>query len=118
MNNKIRTKYVAAITKMLQERKKYTDALDVSIEQVADAMVVRDLCRKDIDQLTSTTVTETTRYGGKLIPHPVFKILNDAQATLIKACKSLGITYEDVVDEIEAKTSPLAELYKMMNEDD
>ncbi len=110
-----RQEYVAALTKLLQDRKKYNDALAVSVEQVADALIVRDLCRKDLDGLDSTTVTETTRYGGKLIPHPVFKIMHDAQATLVKVCKSLGITYDEMSEELEP--DPFAEIMQRLNEE-
>lgn len=96
-----RNTYIAALTKVLKENGKYNDGLRVAIESVADTLVVRDLCRKDIDLLEVTTVKETTRYGEKIAPHPVFKILRDALATLDKGCKSLGLTYAELMKELE-----------------
>ncbi len=96
-----RSTYISALTKALKGSGKYNDGLRLAIESVADTLVVRDLCRKDIDQLTMTTVKETTRYGEKIAPHPVFKILRDALATLDKSCKTLGMTYAELVKELE-----------------
>ena len=110
---KKRTSYIAAITKALKNNGKYNEGLKLGIESVADTLVVRDLCRNDIDQLQITTVKETTRYGEKIAPHPVFKILRDAQATLDKGCKSLGLTYAELMKELDL--DPLKEFVDSIN---
>lgn len=59
------------------------------------------MANDQIDGLTETTVWETTRYGEKLAPHPVFKIAKEAQELVTRQMKTLGLTVEDLAGTTE-----------------
>ena len=63
--------------------------------------------------MTETTVWETTRYGEKLAPHPVFKIAKEAQELITRQMKALGLTVEDLAGGVE--DDPLVDLTKKLN---
>lgn len=77
----------------LKANNKYNDGLDVMIGAMADTLKTLDLCRAEIDTLDRITVEDDY---GKLSPHPVFRVQRDAQATLTKGCKALGLTYDEL----------------------
>jgi hypothetical protein len=62
------------IIKQLKANGTYSRALDIQIVSLASAMRNLDMANQQIDNLTETTVWETTRYGEKLAPHPVLKL--------------------------------------------
>lgn len=100
--------YVKEITKTLKANKTYSRGLDMQILSLASAMRNLEMANNQIDGLTETTVWETTRYGEKLAPHPVFKIAKEAQELVTRQMKVLGLT----VDELAGNTEddPLADL--------
>ena len=100
--------YVKEITKTLKVNKTYSRGLDMQILSLASAMRNLEMANNQIDELTETTVWETTRYGEKLAPHPVFKIAKEAQELVTRQMKVLGLT----VDELAGNTEddPLADL--------
>ena len=104
--------YVKEITKTLKANKTYSRGLDMQILSLASAMRNLEMANNQIDELTETTVWETTRYGEKLAPHPVFKIAKEAQELVTRQMKALGLT----VDELAGNTEddPLAELTKKL----
>lgn len=104
--------YVKEITKTLKANKTYSRGLDMQILSLASAMRNLEMANNQIDGLTETTVWETTRYGEKLAPHPVFKIAKEAQELVTRQMKALGLT----VDELAGNTEddPLAELTKKL----
>lgn len=104
--------YVKEITKMLKANKTYSRGLDMQILSLASAMRNLEMANNQIDGLTETTVWETTRYGEKLAPHPVFKIAKEAQELVTRQMKALGLT----VDELAGNTEddPLADLTKKL----
>ena len=104
--------YVKEITKMLKANKTYSRGLDMQILSLASAMRNLEMANDQIDGLTETTVWETTRYGEKLAPHPVFKIAKEAQELVTRQMKALGLT----VDELAGNTEddPLADLTKKL----
>ena len=104
--------YVKEITKTLKANKTYSRGLDMQILSLASAMRNLEMANDQIDGLTETTVWETTRYGEKLAPHPVFKIAKEAQELVTRQMKALGLT----VDELAGNTEddPLAELTKKL----
>src|SRR5574344_763162 len=104
--------YVKEITKTLKANKTYSRGLDMQILSLASAMRNLEMANKQIDGLTETTVWETTRYGEKLAPHPVFKIAKEAQELVTRQMKALGLT----VDELAGNTEddPLADLTKKL----
>ena len=104
--------YVKEITKTLKANKTYSRGLDMHILSLASAMRNLEMANNQIDGLTETTVWETTRYGEKLAPHPVFKIAKEAQELVTRQMKALGLT----VDELAGNTEddPLADLTKKL----
>lgn len=104
--------YVKEITKTLKANKTYSIGLDMQILSLASAMRNLEMANNQIDGLTETTVWETTRYGEKLAPHPVFKIAKEAQELVTRQMKALGLT----VDELAGNTEddPLADLTKKL----
>ena len=104
--------YVKEITKTLKANKTYSRGLDMQILSLASAMRNQEMANNQIDGLTETTVWETTRYGEKLAPHPVFKIAKEAQELVTRQMKALGLT----VDELAGNTEddPLADLTKKL----
>jgi hypothetical protein len=104
--------YVKEITKTLIANKTYSRGLDMQILSLASAMRNLEMANNQIDGLTETTVWETTRYGEKLAPHPVFKIAKEAQELVTRQMKALGLT----VDELAGNTEddPLADLTKKL----
>ena len=104
--------YVKEITKTLKANKTYSRGLDMQILSLASAMRNLEMANNQIDGLTETTVWETTRYGEKLAPHPVFKLAKEAQELVTRQMKALGLT----VDELAGNTEddPLADLTKKL----
>ena len=104
--------YVKEITRTLKANKTYSRGLDMQILSLASAMRNLQMANNQIDGLTETTVWETTRYGEKLAPHPVFKIAKEAQELVTRQMKALGLT----VDELAGNTEddPLADLTKKL----
>ena len=104
--------YVKEITKTLKANKTYSRGLDMQILSLASAMRNLEMANNQIDGLTETTVWETTRYGEKLAPHPVFKIAKEAQELVTRQMKALGLT----VDELAGNTEDdlLADLTKKL----
>lgn len=107
--------YVKEITKTLKANKTYSRGLDMQILSLASAMRNLEMANNQIDGLTETTVWETTRYGEKLAPHPVFKIAKEAQELVTRQMKALGLT----VDELAGNTEddPLADLTKKLTKE-
>lgn len=101
------------IIKQLKANGTYSRALDIQIVSLASAMRNLDMTNKQIDNLTETTVWETTRYGEKLAPHPVFKIAKEAQELITRQMKAIGLTAEDLAGGVE--DDPLVDLTKKLN---
>lgn len=105
--------YKKDIVRTLRNLKTYSKGLDMQIVSLASAMRNLDMANQQIDNLTETTVWETTRYGKKLAPHPVFKIAKEAQELITRQMKSLGLTVEDLAG--GAEDDPLVDLTKKLN---
>ena len=84
----------------------------MQITSLASAMRNLDMANEQIDGLTETTVYETTRYGEKLAPHPVFKIAKEAQELITRQMKALGLTAVDLSGGVD--DDPLADLTKKL----
>lgn len=104
--------YVKEITKTLKANKTYSRGLDMQILSLASAMRNLEMANNQIDGLTETTVWETTRYGEKLAPHPVFKIAKEAQELVTRQMKALGLTVGELAGNTE--DDPLADLTKKL----
>lgn len=106
------SEYKKEIVRTLRNLKTYSKGLDMQILSLASAMRNLEMANDQIDGLTETTVWETTRYGEKLAPHPVFKIAKEAQELVTRQMKALGLTVEDLAG--EADDDPLADLTKKL----
>lgn len=104
--------YKKDIVRTLRNLKTYSKGLDMQILSLASAMRNLEMANDQIDGLTETTVWETTRYGEKLAPHPVFKIAKEAQELVTRQMKALGLTVEDLAG--EADDDPLVDLTKKL----
>lgn len=89
--------YKKEIIRHLKANRTYSKGLDIQITSLASAMRNLDLANKEIDGLETTTVYETTRYGEKLAPHPVFKVAKEAQELITRQMKALGLTTADLM---------------------
>lgn len=105
--------YKKEIVRQLRANNTYSRALDMQVKSLASAMRNLDMANEQIDKLTETTVLETTRYGEKLAPHPVFKIAKEAQELITRQMKALGLTVEDLAG--GSDDDPLADLTKKLN---
>ena len=93
-------KKVADYEKMVKNALKtcgnYSKSLNIQILALASALRTLSLANDQIDDLTETTVMETTRYGEKMAPHPAFKVQRDAQDSVTRQMKALGLTAADL----------------------
>ena len=103
--------YKKDIEKALKAAGKYSRSLGAQILSLAGALRTLDLANDEIDGLECTTVSATSRYGNvTLAPHPVFKIQKDAQDSVTRQMKALGLTAEELTGTDE--DDPLIELTK------
>lgn len=100
--------YQKTVEKALRDAGTMNGALRMQARSLASALRTVDLANREIDTLDCTTVIEETKYGQKLAPHPAFKILRDAQDSVTKQMKVLGLTPEDLAGDTEA--DPMIEL--------
>lgn len=110
MKDKYKDRIVAALT----DCGTYHQGMELLIDAAATTLRTIDLCRREVSQLATTTVTVTTQWGERLEPHPVFKTLRDAQATLTKQCKLLGLTSADFAKILDAENDPIEDLRRRM----
>lgn len=104
--------YRKEIIRQMKAHKIYSKGLDMQITSLASAMRNLELANAEIDKLEVTTVYETTRYGEKLAPHPVFKVAKEAQDMITRQMKALGLTAEDLAGDIDE--DPLVDMTKKL----
>ena len=104
--------YKKEIVRQLRANGTYSKGLDMQIISLASAMRNLEMANQQIDGLTETTVWETTRYGEKLAPHPVFKIAKEAQELITRQIKALGLTAEELAGSVDDE--PIADLTKKL----
>lgn len=104
--------YEKRITEPLKAAGKNVDCLSLQISELAITLRTVDLCKDEINRLTSTTITETTRNGETVKPHPVFRTLKDAQETATRKWKAIGMDGKSVQPE---RRSRLEELLSTFN---
>ncbi|MBD5372796.1 MAG: hypothetical protein HDR75_05595 [Bacteroides sp.] len=101
--------YIRTIVKALKDSSRYSEGLDIQILSLAGAIRTLELANDDIDGLDSVTMQIVSRYGNDtLAPHPAFKIQKDAQESVTKQMKALGLTAEQLMGADE--NDPLIEL--------
>lgn len=90
--------YKAGIVKALKSVGKYSKGLDIQILSLAGALCTLNKANAEIEELDTVTITVISRYGNEtLAPHPVFKIQKDAQDSVTRQMKALGLTAEDLI---------------------
>ncbi|WP_302988389.1 hypothetical protein [uncultured Muribaculum sp.] len=103
--------YKADIIKALKAAGKYSKSLDIQVISLAGALCTLNKANDEIDGLDSVTISVTSRYGNEtLAPHPVFKIQKDAQDSVTRQMKALGLTAEELTGTDE--DDPLIDLTK------
>lgn len=103
--------YKKDIEKALKSASRYSRSLDAQILSLAGALRTLDLANDEIDNLDTTTIPSVSRYGnGTLVPHPVFKIQKDAQDSVTRQMKALGLTVEELAGTDD--NDPLVDLTK------
>lgn len=103
--------YKADIVKALKAAGKYSKSLDIQIVALAGALCTLNKANDEIDGLDSVTISVISRYGNEtLAPHPVFKIQKDAQDSVTRQMKALGLTAEELTGTDE--DDPLIDLTK------
>lgn len=89
--------FKAEIIKALKASGKYSKGIDLQIFSLAVALRSLDMANDELDKLDTVVMIETSRYGNEtLSPHPVFKILKDAQDSVTRQMKALGLTTEEL----------------------
>lgn len=110
MNKKV-SDYKNDIVKALKSVGKYSKGLDIQITSLAGALCTLSKANEEIDNLTSTCIEVVSRYGNSILaPHPVFKIQKDAQDSVTRQMKALGLTAEELTGTDE--DDPLIDLTK------
>ena len=111
--------YKIEITKALKAVGKYSRGLDIQITSLAGALCTLNKANAEIDALETDT----------LAPHPVFKIQKDAQDSVTRQMKALGLTAEgligvddddpliDLTKKVKNATRKKANIIKPNNED-
>lgn len=99
---------IKTIKGALRKQKNYSRDMDVAIELAAGSLVAYRIAYNDVSNLECSFVEETSRESfSRLIPHPAFKILKDANESLRRSLRELGLTIDTVKgvgdsDEIES----------------
>ena len=109
MNKKV-SDYEKMVKSALKASGNYSKALNIQILSLASALRTLTLANSEIDDLTETTVLESTRYGKKMAPHPAFKVQRDAQDSVTRQMKALGLTTAELSGAMEE--DPLVDLTK------
>lgn len=90
--------YKRDIEKALKNAGKYSRSLEAQIMSLAGTLRTIALANDELDSLESTTIPIINRYNQEAIaPHPVFKIMKDAQDSVTKQMKALSLTAEDLL---------------------
>lgn len=105
--------YKKEIIRALKAAGKYSKSLEAQILSLAGALRTLDLANDEIDGLETTTIKTVSRYGNStLSPHPAFKIQKDAQDSVTRQMKALGLTAEELTGTDE--DDPLINLTKQV----
>lgn len=103
--------YKAEIVAALRAAGKYSKSLDIQIISLAGALCTLNKANAEIDSLDKVTIEVISRYGNEtLAPHPVFKIQKDAQDSITRQMKALGLTAEELTASVD--DDPLIDLTK------
>ena len=109
--------YERQIRKVMQGFGTYSPALDNQIKALATALHTLDTAKREASTLQATTIKEAGRYGERIVPHPVFKVMRGAEASVTKQMKALRLTAKDIVGATQQEADPVAEIMAMLNHD-
>lgn len=86
-------KITGRIKKALKKQGTYSKDMDICIDVCAGNYRSFLLAMKDVNELESTIIQENTREKNiRLVPHPVFKVLQSTGESTRKALRELGLT--------------------------
>lgn len=94
------------IKSALKAAARYSKSLDVQIFSLASALRALELANNDLDGIDCCTL-ETER---SIIAHPAFKIRTDAETSVTRQMKQLGLTTEALGGEV--REDPMVALTK------
>ena len=109
--------YERQIREIMQDLGTYSPALDNQIKALATALHTLDTAKREASTLQATTIMEAGRYGERIVPHPVFKVMRGAEASVTKQMKALRLTAKDIVGATQQEADPVAEIMAMLNHD-
>lgn len=93
----------------LRSAGKYSPGLEPQIMSLAGALRTLDLVNHEIDAMEQVLVPVVSRYGNEThVANPCFKIQKDAQESITKQMKALGLTPDDLMG--TDRNDPLIEL--------
>lgn len=105
--------YKKDIEKALKSANRYSRSLEAQILSLAGALRTLDLANDEIDDLECVTIPIVSRYGNDtLAPHPAFKVQKDAQDSVTRQMKALGLTAEDLTAAVD--DDPIVNLTKKL----
>lgn len=86
-------KIESKIRKAVRNQGNYSKDLEVCISMAAGSYLAFMLALQDIKGLERTFVSEVSREGNtRLVPHPAFRVLKDAQEMVRRSLRELGLT--------------------------
>ena len=100
--------YEKLIKKCLEHAGRYTPALDLNIYALASTLRTHELIMRQVDGLRVTVLELTTARGKNVRAHPLLGQLRDAEASVLRQLRELGLTAEGTRGRVEA--DPLAGL--------
>lgn len=81
------------IRKAVKNQGNYSKDLELCITMAAGSFRAFMLALHDVGQLSETFVSEVSREGNvRLVPHPAFRVLKDAQEMVRRSLRELGLT--------------------------
>lgn len=107
--------YKNKVAAALKKAGTYSEGLDMQVQSLASALRTLDIATDEIDELTEVTVEEVTRYGSRMVPHPAFKVQKDAQDSITRQMKVLGLTASELAGDVDS--DPLVELTSKLTEE-
>lgn len=109
------SEYKKDVTRALRAAGRYSKSLETQVLSLAGAIRTLEMANEEIDGLEQVTIDVTTRYGNKSkAPHPAFRVQKEAQESVTRQMKALGLTAADLTGSDER--DPLIELTKKVIE--
>ncbi len=104
--------WASRIKRALKKVRRWNSGLEFVILNTASGLRTLELANNEIDALDAVTVEIELMHGTKVDVHPAFKVQRDAMECINRQLKTLGLTTEDLMGEMEA--DPLVDLTKKL----